>query len=95
MWRVVTPTGHRKPVQVRRAYKFHAYLTRPQEGRAVRLLADHCNLYNAALEERREAWRIRQDTVICPRCGPHDADVNGAKNICTRAGLGSGRARAA
>jgi transposase len=170
MWRVVTPTGHRKPVQVRLAYKFRAYLTRPQEGRAVRLLADHCNLYNAALEERREAWRMRkvsvsygiqsaqlkdirkadpkgqgrhsftaqqqtlrrlstvfsafydrckvgktsgyprfkpysrfdqrctrprQDTVICPRCGPHDADVNGAKNIYTRAGLGSGRARAA
>jgi putative transposase len=26
----------------------------------VRLLADHCDLYNAALIERREAWRIRQ-----------------------------------
>jgi putative transposase len=36
--------------------------------------------------------RPRQDTVICPRCGPHDADVNGARNIATRAGLGSGQA---
>jgi putative transposase len=26
----------------------------------VRLLADHCDLYNAALIERREAWRIRR-----------------------------------
>jgi putative transposase len=43
---------------VRRAYKLRAYLTRPQEGRAVRLLADHCDLYNAALAERREAWRM-------------------------------------
>jgi transposase len=50
-------------VQVRRAYKFRAYLTRPQEGRAVRLLADHCDLYNAALEERREAWRMRKSSV--------------------------------
>jgi putative transposase len=50
-------------VQVRRAYKFRAYLTRPQEGRAVQLLADHCNLYNAALEERREAWRMRKVSV--------------------------------
>jgi len=50
-------------VQVRRAYKFRAYPTRPQEGRAVRLLADHCDLYNAALEERREAWRMRQVLV--------------------------------
>jgi putative transposase len=47
-------------VQVRRAYKFRAYPTCPQEGRAVRLLADHCDLYNAALEERREAWRMRK-----------------------------------
>jgi putative transposase len=48
---------------VRRAFKFRAYPTRPQEGRAVRLLADHCDLYNAALEERREAWRMRQMSV--------------------------------
>lgn len=39
--------------------------------------------------------RPRQDTVICPRCGPHDADTNGAKNIYARAGLGSGQAPAA
>lgn len=48
------------PVQVRRAYKFRAYPTQPQQGRAARLLADHCDLYNAALEERREAWRKRK-----------------------------------
>jgi putative transposase len=48
---------------VRRAYRFRAYPTRPQEGRAARLLADHCDLYNAALEERREAWRMRRARV--------------------------------
>jgi putative transposase len=48
---------------VRRAYKLRAYPTRPQEGRAVRLLADHCDLYNAALAERREAWRMRNLSV--------------------------------
>ena len=48
---------------VRRAYKFRAYPTRPQEGRAVRLLADHCDLYNAALIERREAWRTRRISI--------------------------------
>jgi putative transposase len=48
---------------VRRAYKFRAYPTRPQATRAVRLLADHCDLYNAALEERREAWRMRRVSV--------------------------------
>jgi putative transposase len=49
--------------QVRRAYEFRAYPTRPQEGRAAGLLADHCDLYNAALEERREAWRMRKASV--------------------------------
>jgi hypothetical protein len=48
---------------VRRAFKFGAYLTGPQEGRAVRLLADHCDLYNAALIERREAWRTRRESI--------------------------------
>jgi putative transposase len=48
---------------MRRAFKFRAYPTRPQDGRAVRLLADHCDLYNAALEERREAWRMDQVSI--------------------------------
>jgi putative transposase len=29
----------------------------------VRLLADHCDLYNAALQERREAWRLRKVSI--------------------------------
>jgi putative transposase len=48
---------------MRRAFKFRAYPTRPQEVRAARLLADHCDLYNAALEERREAWRMRRISI--------------------------------
>ena len=48
---------------MRRAYKFRAYPTRPQQGRAVRLLRDHCDLYNAALTERREAWRMRRVSI--------------------------------
>jgi putative transposase len=35
--------------------------------------------------------RPKQSTVLCPACGPHDADVNGARNIYARAGLGSGQ----
>jgi putative transposase len=48
---------------VKRAYKLRAYPTHPQEGRAVRLLGDHCDLYNAALQERRDAWRMRKVSV--------------------------------
>ena len=50
-------------MQVKRAYKLCAYPTRAQEGRAVGLLRDHCDLYNAALQERREAWRMQQVSV--------------------------------
>jgi putative transposase len=42
---------------MRRAYKFRAYPTRGQRERAEACLDAHRQLYNAALEERREAWR--------------------------------------
>jgi len=48
---------------MRRAYKFLAYQTHPQAGRSGALLRDHCDLYDAALEERREAWRMRKAPV--------------------------------
>jgi transposase len=39
--------------------------------------------------------RPRQDTVVRPVHGGLDADLNGARNIAARAGLGSGQASAA
>lgn len=39
----------------------------------------------------RRCTRPQQDTVICPVHGPIDADVNGARNVYARAGLGSGQ----
>jgi putative transposase len=36
--------------------------------------------------------RPEQDTVVCPTHGGMDADLNAARNILTRARLGSGRA---
>ena len=49
--------------------------------------------------ECHQCWRTcarpKQDTVICPVHGKMDADVNGARNIATRAGLDSGQAPAA
>jgi putative transposase len=43
----------------------------------------------------RTCTRPQQDTVICPTHGKIDADLNAARNIATRAGLGSGQAPAA
>jgi putative transposase len=59
----VTDTDYQNPVQVYRSYKFRAYPTCPQEGRSGALLRDHCDLYDAALEERREAWRMRKKSI--------------------------------
>ncbi|MFJ3949401.1 RNA-guided endonuclease InsQ/TnpB family protein [Streptomyces libani] len=49
---------------MRRSYKF---LLRPTVGRQsalVAMLADHCDLYNAALQERRDAWRHSSKTTV-------------------------------
>ena len=43
----------------------------------------------------RRCMRPRQDTVVCPTHGMIDADLNGARNIAARAGLGSGQVPAA
>jgi putative transposase len=42
---------------MRRAYKFRVYPTTGQASRMALCLRDHQRLYNAALEERREAWK--------------------------------------
>lgn len=64
--------------RVRRAYKLRAYPTRPQEGRAARLLHHHCDLYNAALTERREAWRMRQASISYSTQSAQLRDIRGA-----------------
>jgi transposase len=42
--------------KLKRAYKMRAYPTQGQVGRARQLLASHCEMYNAALDERKCAW---------------------------------------
>jgi putative transposase len=48
---------------VRRTYKFRIYPTTGQASRAAQCLRDHQRMYNAALEERREAWRMRKVSI--------------------------------
>lgn len=54
----VTHTEQLDPVQVRRAYKFLLRPTSRQSALLSECLEDMRQLYNAALEERREAWRM-------------------------------------
>jgi putative transposase len=50
-------------VPVRRAYKFLLRPTAKQVAALEACLEDHRQLYNAALEERREAWKRRASAV--------------------------------
>lgn len=48
---------------MRRAYKFRLRPTRNQEAALSACLEDTRQLYNAALEERRDAWRMSRHQV--------------------------------
>jgi putative transposase len=63
---------------VRRAYKFRIYPTAGQASRAGQCLRDHQRLYNAALEERREAWRMRKVSI---RYGWQSAQLKGIRAL--------------
>ena len=65
-----------------------------ETGRRIVFVNPACTSIDCHLCGRR-CTRPQQDTVICPVHGAMDADINGAKNIYTRAGLGSGQANAA
>jgi putative transposase len=47
----------------RLTYKFRLYPTRAQDGSLTAQLGEACRLYNAALQERRDAWRISRESV--------------------------------
>lgn len=48
---------------MRRSYKFQVKPTARQQALLSAMLADHCALYNAALQERRDAYRTRYVSV--------------------------------
>jgi putative transposase len=51
-------------VGVRRAYKFRLRPTARQHVALGQCLASHRELYNAALQERRDAWRLRRISIF-------------------------------
>lgn len=46
-----------------RVFRYRLYPTKRQQTALGEMLADHCDLYNAALQERRDAYRTRGKTV--------------------------------
>ena len=62
---------------MRRAYKFRIYPTWGQASRAALCLRDHQRFYNAALEERREAWQRRKVSVRYGQQSAQLRDIRG------------------
>ncbi|MGW2176874.1 RNA-guided endonuclease InsQ/TnpB family protein [Streptomyces sp. NPDC001732] len=56
-----------------RAYKFLMRPTVGQQGALAGMLADHCSLYNGALQERRDAYRHASKTTV--RYGQQSAQL--------------------
>src|SRR5215472_7671027 len=52
-----------EPPTIRKTFKYKLHPTAEQEGTLAFVLRRCCELYNAALEERREAWRMCALTV--------------------------------
>jgi putative transposase len=57
-----------------RAYTFLMRPTVGQQGALTAMLRDHCTLYNAALQERRDAYRHAAKTTV--RYGQQSAQLN-------------------
>ncbi len=49
--------------QVRKTFKYRLYPTRKQAALLDDQLAEACRLYNAALQERRDAWKMRKTAL--------------------------------
>ena len=68
---------------MKRAYKMRAYPTTQQQSRADRLLGDHCDLYNAALQERVGAW---QRSKVSVSYGTQSAQLKEIRALCPEQG---------
>lgn len=53
---MIPPTAHAQPT-IRRTYNYRLYPTRVQAAALDAQLAFNCDLYNSALEQRRDAWK--------------------------------------
>lgn len=62
-----------------RRYVYRLYPTSRQTAALNRMLADHCELYNAALEERRTAWRTHRADVTIKQQQPQLTEMRAAR----------------
>jgi REP element-mobilizing transposase RayT len=88
-------SGNRKRIRRQLAREWRKVRNRRRDfpHKTARALVNTCDTIALECHRcRRRCVRPRQETVVCPVHGGMDADVNGARNVAARAGLGSGQA---
>src|SRR5260370_33062917 len=68
-----------EPCTVRKTFKYKLQPTAEQEGTLAFVLRRGCELYNAALEERREAWRMCAVSITVAGQSAHLPEIKQAR----------------
>jgi putative transposase len=66
---------------VRKTYKYRLYPTAKQAALLDEQLAEACRLYNAALQERRDAWKMRKTSVTYYQQDKQLRDIRAAGDL--------------
>jgi putative transposase len=66
---------------VRKTFKYRLYPTRKQAALLDDQLAEACRLYNAALQERRDAWKMRKTSLTYYQQATQLRDIRAAGNL--------------
>jgi hypothetical protein len=66
---------------VRKTFKYRLYPTVKQQRALDEQLADACRLYNAAVQERRAAWKIRKTPITYSQQSKQLKDIRAAGDL--------------
>jgi putative transposase len=66
---------------VRKTYKYRLYPTAKQAALLDDQLAEACRLYNAALQERRDAWKMRKTSILYSQQSKQLRDIRAAGDL--------------
>src|SRR5918999_956692 len=67
--------------EVRKTFKYRLYPTKKQAALLDAQLAEACRLYNAALQERRDAWKMRKTSILYSQQSKQLKDIRAAGDL--------------
>jgi putative transposase len=67
---------------VRKAFKYRLYPTKKQAALLDEQLAEACRLYNAAVQERRDAWKMRKTRITYYQQSKQLKDIRAVGDLC-------------